>query len=371
MTKPTIRRTTEHDDPPADDRDRSLLRCFDVEIRASAEDDKARAIEVVASTDALDSHGTIIEQSFDLKRYKRNPVVLFNHNRTADAFFGGGDTNAVFPIARAENVRVEEGQLQARLVFASAEANPLAEQVRLLMKEKILRGVSIGFRRGPKTQVVEEKGEDGQPMMAPGGYPVLRIKRAELVEISVLPIGSNPEAVSRGIGSERDMVRSWTGEDEAKHEDDPMPEPVDTKIQTELARANADLTIAREQLETERAKSAELQARVTKLETDATETSKKLGEAESRAKKAETELTEITIKGFVGKKITPAEVDEQKQLAAEIGLERVSKMLEKRADLPHSKDITGNDPNPHSQVQRGSGASLRIVQAATSKPAAG
>lgn len=368
MTTPKRTPTNERDE--AHGRDDSLRRCFDVEVRADDEDDAARAIEVTASSEALDSHGTIIEQNFDLKRFKRNPVVLFNHNRTAEPWLGAGDTEAALPIARAENVRVEDGQLRARIVFATPEAHPFAERVRLLMKEKILRGVSIGFRRGSKTQVVEEKGEDGQPMMTPHGYPVLRIKKAELVEISVLAIGSNPEAVSRSLDSERTLVRSWTADE--THEDD-MPAPkteTETNIETLLARANADLGVARQDLETERGRSADLQKRVADLEASAAETTKKLAETEARATKAEAQIVEFEIGALVGRKITPAEKDEQIQLAKDIGLERVKRTLALRPDLPHTQDLTGADPVIGNRTQStGSGAGLRIVQAATKKNA--
>jgi hypothetical protein len=94
---------------------------------------EARSVEVVASTSALDSHGTVLKQNWRLGRFLANPVVLWSH------------VHGELPLARAEDVRVENGQLVMRLVFATREANPKAEQVMRLLQERVLNAVSVGF----------------------------------------------------------------------------------------------------------------------------------------------------------------------------------------------------------------------------------
>ena len=152
-------------------------------ILARAEKSAERSVDVVASSRAVDSWGTILDQgSWDLTRYNANPIVLYAHDR-----------DECLPIGHASNVRVEGDQLLATLNFASAEANPLAEQVWLLIQEKVLRGVSVGFR----CQNAIPAKVDGEEVYILSGL--------ELLEISVTPIGANPDALvklsARSLGA--------------------------------------------------------------------------------------------------------------------------------------------------------------------------
>ncbi len=151
--------------------DRAVLA---TEMRLAGAPSEDRTMDVVASTDALDSHGTVLDQaSWDLARFIANPVVLYAHNQRD------------LPVGFAENVRVENGALHARLRFVTAAANPLAEQVWQLVQQKALRAVSVGFFAGDaKTQK-----RDGRDVAVLSGN--------ELLEISVVPVPSNPEAVAK------------------------------------------------------------------------------------------------------------------------------------------------------------------------------
>jgi HK97 family phage prohead protease len=147
-----------------------LLTCA-LRIRRSTKE--SRSIDVVASTDAVDSYGEIVEQSWDLKRYLANPVVLFAHN------------SRELPIGTARDVKLEGGALVATLDFVSAEANPKAEQVWQLIQQGALRAVSVGFR----SRTVRAEKRDGKEVYV--------LADNELHEISVVPIPANPEAVAR------------------------------------------------------------------------------------------------------------------------------------------------------------------------------
>lgn len=152
-------------------------------IRVRAEKSIERSVDVVASSGAVDSWGTILDQaSWDLKRYAANPIVLYAHDR-----------DDCLPIGHATNVRVVDGALLATLNFASAEANPLAEQVWKLIQEGVLRAVSVGFY----AQNALPAKVDGQEVYILSGL--------ELLEISVTPIGANPDALvklsARSLGA--------------------------------------------------------------------------------------------------------------------------------------------------------------------------
>jgi HK97 family phage prohead protease len=149
----------------------------EVTKRASASitslDADARAFDVVASTSAEDLHGEVLEQDWKLDRFLKSPVVFFGHESWD------------LPIGKAENVRVEDGELRARIVLLSAKANPRAEQVLQAMNEGALRAVSVGYRPGKRTS--EKR----------GGREVVVHSENELLEISIVGIGANPEALAK------------------------------------------------------------------------------------------------------------------------------------------------------------------------------
>jgi HK97 family phage prohead protease len=146
-----------------------------------------RSVEVVASTEALDSHGTVIDQgSWNLTRFMANPVVFFGHQQRD------------LPIGYADAIRVENGALRMSLNIAPAEANPDAERVWQLIQHGSLRAVSVGMFVG-RAEKAKLDGRD-----------VVRLMDNELIEVSVVGIGSNPETVAKmrayALGAEEPMT---------------------------------------------------------------------------------------------------------------------------------------------------------------------
>lgn len=131
-----------------------------------------REVDFVASTPDMDSQGDIVEQDFVFERFLKNPVILFAHDSRS------------LPIGRAENIRVQDGVLKLTVVFASKQANPLAENVFLLLKEKVLRAMSIGFIPRDIRREMRE------------GEEVWVLSRNELIEASVVPIPANENALA-------------------------------------------------------------------------------------------------------------------------------------------------------------------------------
>lgn len=141
-------------------------------VRAIKEE--SRSIDVIASTGTVDSYNERIDQtSWQLDRYLANPVVLYAHDSDE------------LPIGTASNVGVVDGKLQATITFVTADLNPQAEQVFQLMKAKVLRAVSVGFRCHSYRWEVEQDRE------------FLTLADCELLEISVVPVPANPEALAR------------------------------------------------------------------------------------------------------------------------------------------------------------------------------
>lgn len=289
-------------------------------ITVKAADVEQRSIDVVASTDALDSYNERVAQDWNLERYKKNPVVLWNHNR--GAMFASNPEMAM-PIGTAENVRIENGALQATLKFVTAEANPIAERVWQGLKQGSLRAVSVGFRSN------DERAETRD------GKEVWVLSQNELHEISVVPIPANPEAVA--TGKPRSLETSTTIPSDDAEKERKM------SIERELAEAKAASEKALGLVAQEAAKVKALEAQNETLvkERDA---------AVARAAKAEDELVEREVAALVGVKLTPAEAPMFVELAKS-NRPLFTKMVAQRSDLkllgaPVISGTPGDEPKP-------------------------
>jgi hypothetical protein len=333
-----------------------------VDITVRSVDEEARSVRVTASTASLDSHQTVLDQDWRLERYLRNPVVLWNHNRFEHGPFslGGGVRPEDFlPIGRAEDVGVVDGQLRATLVFASADGNPLADRIYRLMRERILRSVSVGFMPGTLT---EEKFD---------GRDILRLGQNELFEISVVPVPSNPDAVAKSIAWETEQLgRIAAGRSAGGGEEIRMAMTAEEKAAFDAALADAkDAKTAKE-------RAVALESDLSKqraLSSEARETIKSLTE---RVTKSEARLVEVEIDKLIGKKFYPAEREKQIELARKIGIDHVVELAAARPDIKLTEPVivdgkglaSPNQPAPP-PADRASGGGDDIVK--TARAAAG
>lgn len=119
----------------------------------------------IASTSSFDRDGESIKQEgWDLSNFKQNPVLLVGHNYQE------------FPVGKATEIAVENNQLVFRAVFS--EATQKAKEAYQLVKEGILSAFSVGF-------IPREYDSNDSKI----------ITKAELLEISLVPVPANPEAI--------------------------------------------------------------------------------------------------------------------------------------------------------------------------------
>lgn len=135
----------------------------------------AKTIDFRLVTAAEDRHGTIIEAAgMDLRQYRRNPVVLFNH-----------DYGKV--IGRAPAIAAHGAEIVAPVEFDTA--NAFAADILRQVDAGYLSGASAGF-------IVHEQRAN-------------RITRSELVELSVVSVPSNPDALAiRSQGRRVQFIRA-------------------------------------------------------------------------------------------------------------------------------------------------------------------
>ncbi|MBI2560297.1 MAG: hypothetical protein HYW14_04105 [Planctomycetes bacterium] len=162
----------------------AIYKTFTVEVNDVNE--ALRSFWAVASTDDVDRDGDVLSpDGWELDSYHKNPVVLFAHRYNEP------------PIAKANNIKIMDGKLMFKPQFATEEEYPFADTIFKLYKGGYLRSFSVGFI--PK-EWEDKCTADG---MRSGKY----FTKQELVEISAVPVASNPNALAEAyksgvIGSE-------------------------------------------------------------------------------------------------------------------------------------------------------------------------
>lgn len=188
---------------------------FRAEVKA--EDGDSRMVRFTISTDTVDRYGDVISvDGWDLVNYRRNPVVLWAHDAR------------LLPIARASDVRIEDGALKATAEFAPAAANPMAESVLQLIRGRFLNATSVGFM--PRKWRFSE--DDGRTFG-------IDFEEQELLEFSVVPVPANPDALIDARGISTGALACWARDVFGAGPDDVFVSPQRLK---ELEAAMAELT---------------------------------------------------------------------------------------------------------------------------------
>jgi HK97 family phage prohead protease len=121
---------------------------------------------VIGSSGVIDRHGESLNpMGWKLENYLKNPIVLFGHDMKS------------LPIGKALKVWIEDAKLMFTLKFANTE---MGKTVFQLFEEEILNAVSVGF-------IPLKWDETGEFTFA----------EMELLELSVVPVPANPEALAR------------------------------------------------------------------------------------------------------------------------------------------------------------------------------
>jgi HK97 family phage prohead protease len=165
----------------------ALRKAFVAECKAI--DPETRSVDFVISTASVDRMGdTIAVDGWKLDNYRKNPVVLWAHDASE------------LPIAKASNVRIEDGKLKARAEFVPKEISGKANAVFELIRGGFLSATSVGFAaiEYAFTEAPDRK------------YGIDFIEQ-ELLEFSVVPIPANAESLleARSAGIDIEPIREW------------------------------------------------------------------------------------------------------------------------------------------------------------------
>lgn len=148
-----------------------------------------RILRFIGSSETEDRDGDIISSDgWELANYKKNPVFLWAHDYK------------IPPIGKAIDVKVQNKQLIFDIEFPEEGVFPLADTIYKLYKGNFLNATSVGF-----------VGKDGEATK--NG---MRFTRQELLELSAVPVPSNPTALqqAKSLGFIKHGVTKFFEEDD-------------------------------------------------------------------------------------------------------------------------------------------------------------
>lgn len=174
------------------DTTKTIIKDVSAVIKLDAPGD-ADAVFVISTGDVDRDNDIVNPKGWDLKHFKKNPVVLYGHN------YGG------MPVGKALRIAVEDDKLVAAVKFSD---EPEGQKVKRLVKGGFLNATSVGFQ--PKEHKRRED-EDGNQIRG------TEFLKQELWEFSIVPVPSNRQSLallrSKGAPDGDDPLDGWTEED--------------------------------------------------------------------------------------------------------------------------------------------------------------
>lgn len=162
----------------------------------------SRKITFVASDGTRDSAGTVLNvNGWKLDRFNSNGIIGYQHK----VYGGWDDTDNPDNVIGKGYAYVKDGQLLVDVEFEPAEINELAEKIYQKLLFGSLKAVSVGFMPVGKGQW----GKDEESLE--GKNPTYYYAGQELLEVSVVNIPANPNALKKGLelqDSEMEQLRS-------------------------------------------------------------------------------------------------------------------------------------------------------------------
>jgi HK97 family phage prohead protease len=153
--------------------------------------DDSRTVTFIGSTYTKDRHGTVLNQAnWKLDRFNANPIVGYQHNVYGGDMCNAPDPDDVIGKARAY---VENDQLMFDITFEPREINEKADKLFQKVRFGSLNAVSVGFVPigvGRFGEGAEREGGENQTYYFDG---------QELLEISLVNIPSNPDAIKKSV----------------------------------------------------------------------------------------------------------------------------------------------------------------------------
>lgn len=185
-----------------------MIRATDGDELARAADFEAGVVPAVISTgDLARDRARILQDGWDFTNFRRNPVVMFNHDDGVGGLFGGQAGR--MPIAASEDEHLERDRDRTVATARFDMEDSFAQRVLGKVERGLINATSV--RWIPlETRLDEDLDDDGRKRVT------LVFVRQELLEWSFVPLPADPGAVIlRADGGPLDVATFGTDADEA------------------------------------------------------------------------------------------------------------------------------------------------------------
>ena len=191
-------------------------------------DEESRTVEFVASDNSVDSYKTVLPvDKWDLTRFASNGIIGYMHDVYGTSWTKSADPDDIIGKGVAF---VEDEKLIVRITFEPKELNERADKIFRKIQFGSLHAVSVGFRATAKGHMGdEERGEDPKVYYYAG---------QELLEVSVVNIPSNANALKRSI-QEEEASREYEEKAEQPEVKDEVRAEAPADYTSTIARARA------------------------------------------------------------------------------------------------------------------------------------
>lgn len=197
------------------------------EVRKNEEG--TRKLTFVASDGTRDSAGTVLNvNGWKLDRFNSNGIIGYQHK----VYGGWDDTDNPDNVIGKGYAYVQDGKLMVDVEFEPAEINELAEKIFKKLQFGSLKAVSVGFLPIGRGQW----GKDEESL--DGKNPTYYYAGQELLEVSVVNIPSNPNALRKGLELQEGEMEQLRAE--AMSEEQPAEEQEQQGEQEEQRKADEE-----------------------------------------------------------------------------------------------------------------------------------
>ena len=150
--------------------------------------EETRTVPFIFSTEVRDRYGTkLLAENWQLDNFNANGIVGYQHNLYGD-MCNAPNPDDVLGIGKAWiNGNILIGEIE----FETLDINPLAEKIFKKILNGTLKAVSVGFQETEKGYFGKGDEEEG------GKLETYYYGKQELLEISVVNMPANPEALIR------------------------------------------------------------------------------------------------------------------------------------------------------------------------------
>lgn len=205
-------------------------RCLESPEIRKAKEGEGRKMTFVASDGTKDSAGTILNtKGWDLKRFNSNGIIGYQHK----VYGSWSDSDNPDNIIGKGHAYVEGDKLMVDVEFEPEGMNELADKVYKKLVFGTLKAVSVGFRplgKGSWGKGEEALGQSNETYYYAG---------QELLEVSVVNIPANPNALKRSADMTAEEINDLRKEGEAF--DAQAKEEAKRKAEAEIEARKAEL----------------------------------------------------------------------------------------------------------------------------------